>query len=326
MALTWVAIITLGCGQNPPIEPPAIEPPPDATVAPALTKEELARAVLLREQFGLRADAAWARFVAAQPDRDTTFEVPLTREEAQGLQARVEGSHQVAMQIQAYGERHRDTWADVYIDQSLGGLVVGQFTKDLQEHEAAIRKFVSPKARWQLRSVEYTYAELYEARESIMADRGRIQQHGFDITRIGIDTLANRAILGVDVPAGTDPNDIARLLGNDPRIRIDAEIRREWTGGYGTLTIVSTTPLGKAVGDVEIDLDFDEQVGYGLAGSVGLSTEMDGVTPLPEFPATRVRVRLMRWSGDEKVVAGEGTAIVVKDRETLLTIIVDGVN
>lgn len=316
IALVLTALGTLACGQNQPIGTRS-----EPAVVPALTAEEIEQAVSFREQVGLRSDEAWIRFVAAQPEHDTTYEVPLTDSEAQDLRARVRVARDVALAIKSYGESHPDAWASVYIDQRLGGIVVGQFTKDISAHEAAIRKLVAPEARWQLRSVKYTIAELDDARESIAAEEDWVERQGFDIKSFGIDERANRVLLVVETPAAMNPKDIAGHFGNDPRIRIDSRPLLEWTGGYGTLTIVSTTLLGKGVEDLGIDLSFDQWTGWDRDPGVG--TGMNGVTRLTDFPATTVRVRLMRWTSNGRVVAGEGTTTVLPNRETVLRIMVD---
>ena len=96
-------------------------------------------AIATRERLGLRADLAWVRQVAADPNADTqTIDIPLTPKEAADLQRRFDLSSDAAQIANAYAAEHRDTFAGLYIDQPSGGRVVVLFTEDVEGHQAAL--------------------------------------------------------------------------------------------------------------------------------------------------------------------------------------------
>lgn len=297
-----------------------MNPAAETAPTPILLAQDIADAVTFRELVGLRSDVPWIQFVASSPERDLTYSVPLTRAEARDLKARTTTASEVAETIIRYGLEQPNEWAGLYIDQARESTVVAQFTGNVLAHRSAIGALVGPTARWDVRQVQYTIVELQALKAEVEKQLDWVDAHGFEFESLGVHERENRVVLGLRIPAGQDAGVIADHLGGVPRLAIEVKPLRVWTGGYGSLTIISKTPTGRPVADLDIFVSFDRWTGWDRSPGVG--TDPDGVTTLAQFPATTVTVTLMKWVGPHRVVVGETSTMVAPHRETMLDMVV----
>jgi hypothetical protein len=258
---------------------------------------------------GLRADLVWVRRGAADPEADTTYEVPLEPFEAAALRARASAANEVAAAITRYGLQHRDAWAGDMIDQASGGLVVAWFTGDLDRHRAAIAALVRPEALWEVRLARHTEAELVDAHHRIEADLAWLTSIGVTFAGPGIDVVSNRLTLDIDSPSQDATADVVSHDGFAAILQVRARPSRTSQKGFGDLSVRAWTSTGRPVGGLEVAIVFGEWLPWNPG--VGSSTDQSGTARIDGVPASRATVELTRTlPGGQKVVAGRATTLV----------------
>ena len=172
---TLVLLCALAAACGGPVPSPTATPlTPTAAPTPSPTlPPEIAAAIEVRALYGLKNDEGYVRSVAANPTATSdVLGIPLLPAEVAELRARAEDRARVISTVEAYGQRHEDTWAGLYLDEAGGGDVVAQFTRDVGRHEAALRGLVGPFGRLRLELAPRSLAELQAHVDAIEADRG----------------------------------------------------------------------------------------------------------------------------------------------------------
>jgi hypothetical protein len=144
LLLTLLAVALLGCGSSVPTGSPSPSEAPTATPEPPPGQSDLDIQEAMRERldFGLRADEAWVRAVAANPNATSDLlGIPLLPAEALEFQSRQERLQGVARLAQRYTEEHPEDLAGLFIDQQ-HRLVVVLFTANVDAHAAALAKLI----------------------------------------------------------------------------------------------------------------------------------------------------------------------------------------
>jgi hypothetical protein len=263
------AAVLAGCGDGQPAPtvpsaPPSSASPPGASAAPDI-EAVIAESVAFRRQFGLRADEAWVRQVASDPNALWSYQVPLTAAEEADLDARAAATEQLAPILEDYGAQHRDEYAGLYIDQERGGVLVVLFTANLQAHGEAISRLVRPGIAIELREAPQSEADLDALMERVSGDEALPGIGVFVVT-----ASADQAAGVVDIGVSTERGDVQGLI----------------TGRYGPavrVTVLDPTgaflkPRGTIVGRL-VDAG-----GRGIQGAVGSEPQfadipMDSIGP-----------------------------------------------
>ena len=134
---------------------PAITPTASASTNPWLTPDGLARAVALRESFGLPSGDSWIWFVASDPRSLANVEkysIPITAAEVEEFRARIADGQTVLDHLAQFGNGHTDAWGGYYLDaDEIVVLLIdptGAVEKDLRTAVPAL--FLVKQARWPL--------------------------------------------------------------------------------------------------------------------------------------------------------------------------------
>lgn len=163
VAASWlfVVVVSSACGGTP------VSPAADTTTIPtmqptptAILEADIAEAIELREQHGLRADEAWVRAVADDPDAlvPEQYGIPFMPDELADLMSR-RWPNSLIVQLRAYGEEFPDDFATAYINQKASGAVV-EFKANLERHRAALAALPLDglvevrQATWSLKDLE----------------------------------------------------------------------------------------------------------------------------------------------------------------------------
>lgn len=288
-AVTLVAAALAGCGEGQPAPtvpsaPPGSAAPPDASAGPDI-EDVVAESIAFRRQFGLRADEAWVRQVASDPNALWSYQVPLTPAEEADLDARAAATEQLAPILEDYGSQHRDEYAGLYIDQERGGVLVVLFTANLEAHAEAIARLVRPGIAIELREAPQSEADRDALMERVSGDEELPDLGVFVITASSDQTTG-----AVDIGVSTERGDVQGLI----------------TGRYGPavrVTVLDPTgaflkPRGTIVGRVidgagrgiEAGLGTEPLFGDIPMDSIGMQTNPDGTFRLENQFAGRWRI------------------------------------
>ena len=172
---------------------------PTVAANPWLADERIAQAVEFRSKFGLRADVAWARQVAAMDDAIFEYEIPLTPEEFALLKDRSDSIDAMLTAANVYGALHPDEWAGASQDVRHGG-VVARFTDNIAEHQAALWASLGPDAKLRVVRVRWSPTELRELNMRIAKDLGPgswLLDHAIAPLSLGVDEIINQVELEV---------------------------------------------------------------------------------------------------------------------------------
>ena len=318
----FVAAITLaGCASpapSPDGEQPASpvvvasEAPPDAAELDAQR---------FRTGFALRSDLAWIRAVAADPSSDRkTFGVPLTADEVVELQRRSSSVEELKDAILPYALAQPD-YAGAWIDHDRGGLLVVQFSGLILPHQAAILHLTRPGARYEIRRVRWSEAELEEFADRIRQERDWFETIPAYVYGSGQDVVLNRVSI--------------ELSSADPALADKVKLHFGWTDEIVIVHSDGTGALLLQKGSLTIRAIDSEGLPVPGLACVAIS-DIDGANesrPLPmpttdedgfctlEVAASGYTIHLERGHGPPKVVA-VGRATVKPKKLTEVTITV----
>lgn len=251
---------------------------PDSSAEPSGDVESLVvMSATFRREFGLRADDAWVREVAADPAARWNYGVPLTAAEEAELDGRSAHVNELAPVLEAYGALHPDEFAGMYVDQERGGLLVVLFSANVDEHAAAIAQLVRPGAPIELQLAPHTQADLHELMEQITADDG--------LPGLGVfvlETSADETSGVVQVGVSTERDDPAAVIAarHGPAIHVTV---LDPTGAF-------LEPRGVIVGRVVDSNGRGVAAGLGdkpLFGNFGLDAVGKGTNPDGTFRLDR---------------------------------------
>jgi hypothetical protein len=156
---------------------------------------ELANAIALREDFGLRSDTDHVEAVHAAPDSVRhDIGILVTPEEAAELDRRFAAQDDLGA-LAAYGAEHPDTFGGMYIDQAAGGDVVLLFTRDVERHARVASALAPAGTTVRVRRVDFTEAELTELIDSL--DFGSMQAPELEMVSASVDIIRNVVTLEV---------------------------------------------------------------------------------------------------------------------------------
>jgi hypothetical protein len=199
---------------------PAFEVSPQPSI-PLIGQHDVAEATRFRQAFGLRADEAWIRIVAADPASEPglrTFGVPLLPSEVDDLLARASRTDDIVPIVEQYGAAVPDDWAGVYIDQGGGGTVVARFHANVDRHRAALEAILPADARVEIRSAAWSRTELRIFIERVSAESSWFPTVGLELEGVEIAVADNL----VDVRFRGDPSlgaTVAEHFGMPPWLR-----------------------------------------------------------------------------------------------------------
>ena len=186
-----MVVMLSGCGTM------RTEPPPPAPSAPALDPDlsaEIAQAIVIRADLGLRADPEYVESVHDAPDSiRSDFGFLVTPDEAAELERRFAAEDELGA-LAAYGAEHPDTFGGMYIDQASGGDVVLLFTADVERHARAASALAPEGVTVRVREVDFTEADLRELLDGLDFDG-----LGADVQMVeaSVDTVRNVVTLVV---------------------------------------------------------------------------------------------------------------------------------
>lgn len=323
LALTAVPpFLLVACGVFGTPPGPDIVQVPLATPAPDLPPE-IVEAISLREELGLRSDPGWVQAVAANPDVNLDWGIPLLAFEAAELERRATGESEVVGVVQAYLAEHADVNGGVYIDQRAGGVVTVLVTDDPAPHEAALRELAGADARIAVRQVQWTEGELLEFQERIASEGDAIAALPAFVTGTGVDVMGNRVTVDVSSAVPDVGQRIAALVGaEEGQLQVVSD-------GTGLLLLPTGRIEGRVIAPPGTDLttlspQFEADVPIGARDAIGIAVEPDGTFTIEDLPPTGYRVYLLDLSGLEPREAGETRVTVQPGAAAFAEIVYEG--
>lgn len=301
-----------------PSEPPPAEP------LPADIDEPTRAAVEKRTEYGIRRDLPWVRLVASDPRASTAFGVPLLPEEEQSLFARNELPTPVQAALGPYG--HLDQFGGLYIDNSLGGVVVVLWTGDVARHEAAIRPLLPRCHPVLFRQVQWSEAVLRQWQDRISEDMNWFATIPAAPQGVGADIIAN--VVTVDI-SSANPNAEAIIVGHYGAPAGMIRVRSDGTGAallpWGTVKGRVVLANGKPPGANNL-LVMDGRGGDPGScggGDIGFGVQPDGTF---EYPCQVGRRNLEIWdigAGlDPHPIIGRASVVVPANGEVFVQIVI----
>jgi hypothetical protein len=330
-----LAVASTGCNAGAPptsIQPTASVANPSpaaslpvanetASLAPA-TDEEL-RAIQFRVEFGLPADLAHVRTVAADPSADTSFGVPLLPPEFMELMNRNIDTESILPIIRSEAAKAPQDFCGVWLDQANGGAVTSGWRANLILHEAAIRLQLRPGARVAFFPCVWSLEELRALQDRIVQDDDWFRER--DIALRGVGASEKDNVLWIEV-SSTVPN-VAEIIADRYDIPVEMlQVESDGTGAafvpWGEVRVFVTSRDGGPVGENGLILLWgsDEP---GLACGI-----MDmGFGIRPNGKPTKLPCQAGRWTISVHAsiddVYGEGTVVVKADQTVDLHIQLD---
>ena len=341
------ASIFAGCSVAAPPEPPSIAPeatpfatapgtpresapmtPPPTPAAEQLPSDldpELADAIRLRRDYGLRSDLEYVRAVAMDPRASTdAYNVPVYPEEFDDVQSRFHESQNIVAIIQRYASGYVDEFGGLYIDEASHAGVVSLWTDHLAEHAGAIREAVGPDARVAFGQVRHAEADLRRLQDLITQDwRAEwVADIPASFERVGVDIEASQVVVGV---SSANPDAVAIIeahydLGD--RLRAESDGTGRALIPYGTVT-GRVTGMAK-LNSWELRLEWEGQdVGDCGGGDMGYGVTDRGRYELPCQEGTWT-IKVMAVGAEDVLrEIGRGTVKVVAGKTVTLDIHAD---
>lgn len=296
----WVLVVVLSsCGGSPPGAPASITTAPisfDPTPEPAL-EGDVADAIDVRERFGLRADEAWVRSVAADPMALTPAEwgIPLLPPEVADLMSR-RWPVGLLRQVRAYGLQFPEDFATAYSNLQGSGVIV-QFKQNVTEHRVALAQmpFEGPievvQAEWSLKDLEGFL-------EQVEGERAWLESLGARFVEPSVQELDNAVSLRYEGPRGLE-NLILGHFGRPSWLQLQWGGPGPWNGPRGDLVVQIRDDHGGPIGGVWCELiPNDRRADEGFGETVFTAGE-DGNCIIKNIPAVVYELRLHRFVEDD---------------------------
>ncbi|HET7181398.1 MAG TPA: hypothetical protein VFI15_04115, partial [Candidatus Limnocylindrales bacterium] len=169
LAALLAVLVVIACQPATP-SPSAVAPSPSAAAAEAPPTDAEQQQMRVRRDFGLPADLAHVRAVAADPAALEYLSILMLPSEVAEMQARAANIDAVRAVIQAEANKAPDDFCGFFIDNANRGAVTSMWKANLVVHEAAIRSKVAPTARVAFRSCRFSEQELDRVCELLNAD------------------------------------------------------------------------------------------------------------------------------------------------------------
>ena len=302
-----IAILLSACAPTPSSTSP--RPSPEASLSP-----EVAAALEFRELYGLRRDLPFVEALAQSALGLPGLEewgVPLLAEEVAELKARGGNARKVMPIIETYGRRHPEDWAGTFLASSGGGSVIAQFSDNIDEHTAAVRRLVGPSANVAFRDVRWSIEALEVMLEDVRADTAWFESIDAWVAFAEVQPIDNRIELNL---SSAHPGAVDLTLahfGADGWLHVTSDGIGVWTGPTGALVVELVDANGNPVGGTDVfwkcRLVPREAAAYS-GGSLALVNgrcESDS-----SLGATTYDVTITRPDGAAEVVVATGTVVV----------------
>lgn len=232
--------------------PPTIAPATETPTIPS--PDPIADAMAWRRLLGLRADEAFVRALAADPETTARAELagypfPLTEPEVFAMQRRTETFGAISTAAEAYGLRYPAEYGGGFVDTD-NWRYVFLVTANVEQHREELSALLPIGSPLSVLQVRWSLAELQPLLQQALDDDAFFDSLGvFAIP--DIDEREN--VVSIDLRTD-DPGDVQRVAaryGNDPRIRVRVFGAGPWKGGRGDVLVrvvdesgAPTTPEG----------------------------------------------------------------------------------
>jgi len=319
VALTLVPVgILLACGA-PPGPSRSSMPVTQPSVAQSVDQDELERQRDARRAWGLRSDQNWVGRVMNSRDATYDFGFALLPFERDQLFRRPSTYQDVAETVEQYGLQHPKEWADLFIDQSRGGLVVAQFTADVSDHESAIQSLLRPDARFEIREVRWSLEELKSTVTRISDERAWFRNIPAVLYGWGVDGMANKVSLDISSSRADAAAVIAERFGIEPEM---LGVNSDGTGAQllpdGKLVVVARDGEGNPVEGLLVSVEHQDA---SLSFADACATDAEG-TCVVDLKAVTYQIVLERLGSGGRRVVGRATAAIPAGGMTRNVIIV----
>lgn len=313
-------LVTAGCNSSVPPSPNVSTSSTTAAVptASALTASEMGKAIEFRKTFSLRADEGWIRLVAADPASEegrVKYGVSLSPEEVADLDQRTVAVEAIRVQVIQYGLAHPDDWAGAYIDQQREGILVAQFSDNIEQHRQALMSGLGPLARLEVMPVEYSLEYLQAEADKIHGTKDWFLTIPAYLRTYGVDEVANRIFIRISSVEPNAQDIIEEHFGWAGLTKVESDGTGAKLLPFGTLRVEARDRQGDPVAGLRCNAIPD----LAVAGEpIAPETDQQGICVL-ELPATGYWIRLERGHGPPVQVA-IGRAVVVPGGVTQLVI------
>jgi hypothetical protein len=309
--------LVIGCGRD--------NPQSTGPMA-SLSQQDFADAVRIRTSFGLRADEAWIRQVAADPNSwrgTSTYGTALTPAEYAELQARQTSAEAVIETVESYGRTVPLEWAGLFIDHQAGGVVAVQFTGHLEEHSTRIGRLISPAARVEMRLVRWSLVDLEAFREGVVDAEAWFAEVDAQVDALDVRTDKNQVVVRVSGRNPLAEEQILEHFGGAGWLAVESNVIASWDGQRGSLRVRAITVAGDPVSGLDCVALPDEP----SAGSDRAPTDADGMCRITELGATwySVELQALREDTDDWVVVGRGRIRIPASSEGFVSVVVSNV-
>ncbi len=268
---------------------------PRASATAAVTEGELREALAVRGRFGLRADEAWIRAVAADPGSQRAkleFGIPLTPAEFEDLMTR-RWDDELLARVQSYGGAFPDAYSGAYPNLEGSGVVV-EFTRDIDRHRRALAALAQDPTLVVVRQVEWTKLDFARFAASVEAERAWFEANGLVFRQAVRSELDQFVRVDVEGPSESTPALVATHFGSPRWLRV-RWTPSQWTGPRGDLVIHIQDGSGRAVPNIECRINSDvPQVHHELIDSL-FATGASGDCEIRNVPAVAYTVSLHRF-------------------------------
>lgn len=278
----------------------------------------MGKAIDFRKTFSLRADEGWIRLVAADPASEAgrvKYGVSLSPEEVANLDQRTVAVEAIRVQVIQYGLAHPDDWAGAYIDQQREGILVTQFSGNVEQHRQALMRGIGPLAKFEVLPVEYSLRSLKAEAAKLQGADEWFRTIPAVLEAYGVDEAANRILIRISSVKPDAQDIIERHFGWTGLTKVESDETGALLLPFGTLRVQARDARGDPVAGLGCTAVSDLVGVYEVLAPV---TNQQGVCVL-QLPATGYWIRLERGHGPPVQVA-IGRAVVVPGGVTQLVI------
>jgi hypothetical protein len=264
----------------------------------ALADEALAEAVATRERYGLRADEAWIRIVAADPASDIGMDeygIPLTPEEFADLMSR-RWDPDLHARVSAYCQSVDEDCAGAYINQKASGVIV-ELSDNVEQHVEALTRLVVNPRLLEVHEVEWSLADLARFTKQVESDIAWLEKLGVEVMGVDRSIIDNFIQVRYFTPAARADaigRAIEQRFGNPTWLEARWVGPPYWEGPRATLAITVFDKAGRRVPNVLCDLESEHpEAPFDSATPIG--TGPNGICELENLPAVAYKVTLRQW-------------------------------
>jgi hypothetical protein len=243
----------------------------------------------------------------------------LTPNEVAELDKRTADLEAIRENVIGYGHSHPDDWGGAFIDQQRGGILVAQFSNNLEQHRRALFSQVQPGARLEVNAVRWSLRDLDALSARFVAGDPWFASIPAVLYGSGPDVVANRFQVQI---SSADPRAESLILDHFKLSPDILEVSIDGTGALllerGTLHITAVDAKGHGVPGLACAAYADVPGAYDSHPLPMPRTDAAGVCALV-LPATGYWIRLETGEGPPTVVA-IGRAVVTAHDTTRLSI------